>query len=525
MRRFGGASQKRRADASKGFLGGIRDSLGRLTGLDVAQAAGFGTFFAWAFLVLVGPVPVDMLGTSGAVVAVARLCGMGALGLTLVGAMTLAGCAHVNLFGRGAVRIVLCLAMLAAVLSTALVFLSPGGLEPPAVCAIWCAMGLCNSCVVMLWSRLLLRSGHAPVWTRISLSFIIGGLLFVVVSFFRDSAFWAAMAFMPVLSLAVLCAIAPSCGISDDSATCGVAGFSLRDFAASARAGIPAFAVSCHMATGFVCCRLTVVQGDSGLYPMLGLAWAAAGLIVLLDRGGVVNGGSMSFVVAQICASAVLVMGIVFLPSECAVFPGLGLLCIFALGDIFPLSRASESSLADAVDPVLRYWLIRATGALFILVGWLLGLVVHLSPLPVQISLMLSSFALFVLLIVGLFLTSNVEVGGRVAGPMPKPSAAAPEPSVPELPCSNRVSYEGLDAGLWVAVDKFGLTSREVDVVQYLARGRNAQAIADKLCLSPATVKSHMYRIYAKLDVHSQQELIELIEGLDPRPSTGGSKS
>ena len=45
-----------------------------------------------------------------------------------------------------------------------------------------------------------------------------------------------------------------------------------------------------------------------------------------------------------------------------------------------------------------------------------------------------------------------------------------------------------------------------------LARGRNAYHIQDELTLSYNTVKTHVKRIYRKLDVHSQQELIDLVE-------------
>jgi DNA-binding NarL/FixJ family response regulator len=45
-----------------------------------------------------------------------------------------------------------------------------------------------------------------------------------------------------------------------------------------------------------------------------------------------------------------------------------------------------------------------------------------------------------------------------------------------------------------------------------LARGRNARFIQDELFLSNHTVKSHIYSIYRKLNIHTRQELIDLIE-------------
>lgn len=56
------------------------------------------------------------------------------------------------------------------------------------------------------------------------------------------------------------------------------------------------------------------------------------------------------------------------------------------------------------------------------------------------------------------------------------------------------------------------LTPREAEVLALLARGRNAAYIQESLTLSRNTVKSYVARVYSKLDVHSHQELIDLVE-------------
>ena len=48
-----------------------------------------------------------------------------------------------------------------------------------------------------------------------------------------------------------------------------------------------------------------------------------------------------------------------------------------------------------------------------------------------------------------------------------------------------------------------------------LVRGRNAQYIADKFFISNSTAKAHIHNIYQKLDIHSQQELINLVEDVE----------
>ena len=58
----------------------------------------------------------------------------------------------------------------------------------------------------------------------------------------------------------------------------------------------------------------------------------------------------------------------------------------------------------------------------------------------------------------------------------------------------------------------YQLSPRETDILGYLAKGRNAAYIQSKLCISPHTVKSHIYSIYRKVDIHSQQKLMDFVE-------------
>lgn len=54
------------------------------------------------------------------------------------------------------------------------------------------------------------------------------------------------------------------------------------------------------------------------------------------------------------------------------------------------------------------------------------------------------------------------------------------------------------------------LTTRELEILQQLARGVSNDEIAAALVISPATVKTHVRNIYAKLGIHSKRELENL---------------
>lgn len=81
---------------------------------------------------------------------------------------------------------------------------------------------------------------------------------------------------------------------------------------------------------------------------------------------------------------------------------------------------------------------------------------------------------------------------------------AAPAPEAP-----TETSIEERCAELGAAS---GLTERETEIFAILARGRNGQYVMEHYVISRNTVKSHVKHIYAKLNVHSQQELIDLVE-------------
>ena len=64
--------------------------------------------------------------------------------------------------------------------------------------------------------------------------------------------------------------------------------------------------------------------------------------------------------------------------------------------------------------------------------------------------------------------------------------------------------------------ESFGLSAREAEVAELIARGNTVAHIAELLFVSENTVRTHSKRIYVKLGIHKRQELIELVESFDP---------
>ena len=58
---------------------------------------------------------------------------------------------------------------------------------------------------------------------------------------------------------------------------------------------------------------------------------------------------------------------------------------------------------------------------------------------------------------------------------------------------------------------KHGLTKRETEILSLLARGRDVSFICNELYLARNTVKGYTKRIYAKMNIHSKQEAIDMV--------------
>ena len=58
----------------------------------------------------------------------------------------------------------------------------------------------------------------------------------------------------------------------------------------------------------------------------------------------------------------------------------------------------------------------------------------------------------------------------------------------------------------------YGLSEREREVMELLAKGRGVPFTAEQLGLSQNTVKAYAKSLYKKLDVHSREELMDLVE-------------
>lgn len=107
-------------------------------------------------------------------------------------------------------------------------------------------------------------------------------------------------------------------------------------------------------------------------------------------------------------------------------------------------------------------------------------------------------------------------VSGSVAEREPVPSNSSGTED------ANRASLEAMEDAFYrepcrILAEEHGLTPRELDVLRYLAQDKTLGQIAEGLVLSRNTVKMHTKHVYQKLEVHSKQEAITLVNEVRAR--------
>ena len=75
----------------------------------------------------------------------------------------------------------------------------------------------------------------------------------------------------------------------------------------------------------------------------------------------------------------------------------------------------------------------------------------------------------------------------------------------------NGVTKQAVEMGGDPLAVKYGLSYREIEVLELLRKGATAKEVADTLCISENTVKRHAGNIYKKMGVSSKPQLIAMM--------------
>lgn len=212
----------------------------------------------------------------------------------------------------------------------------------------------------------------------------------------------------------------------------------------------------------------------------------------------------------RICSAAVSVFLVIVCITDSEFFVSAALCGVFTLWFVF---RALNGGL------LMQYALLNgfslthflAAGKVYtnfgVVLGWIIALTVALADpfyFPADVPAALLTFCILIVSFSLLPFEREVFVENK------KPTEERPK-ETKEAPAEiAQALFDKCDQTAAI----YGLSPREREVLEYLVRGRNAKHISKALFISENTAKVHINHIYYKMDVHSQQQLIDFVENV-----------
>ena len=103
--------------------------------------------------------------------------------------------------------------------------------------------------------------------------------------------------------------------------------------------------------------------------------------------------------------------------------------------------------------------------------------------------------------------TENIELMRTAAAP---PSRSRATSAPPDNARRDRLAAQGA-----VLKERYFLTDREAEIAQLVTRGFTVKKISETLTISENTVRTHMKKVYEKLDIHTKTELVSIVEAIE----------
>lgn len=382
------------------------------------------------------------------------------------------------------------------------------------------ATGVSTAWLVLLYGRLFAREDAACALWAIGGAYLLSCIVYFLVRAFDPLVAIATTLVLPAASALAL--LLPGSGVKGATEKEGHPSLRINWRAAMLLAVLFFFAFGGEMFRGFA-----VPSGspaDLGHMGDLYMAGGVAGLVVLGAAIAVrVRSSHSDGHPLPGMQSVLVIMALSFL---CTVLFGTSYAMGYAVfGAGFMFCRCVVWAYCAVVSRRVRassftvFGIVQASFALAVVVG---------VPLSQRLSRAVASGAvawdaiavtfLFLIVVVAVLATSksDFEIAwglvpqARSFGKGEGPAAASRDATAhAEGPAAPRSLEELLQ-------DRFALTPRECDVAELLARGRSLPFIQKELHISQGTAQSHLTHIYRKLQVHSRQEFIDVIDGVMP---------
>ena len=301
----------------------------------------------------------------------------------------------------------------------------------------------------------------------------------------------------------------------------------VSEYRKSAPLTVPAtFSVACHgVVYGFMSLMICImgfvpalIVGASGFFgSLLAVVWAYLGSKVEIDTG-----------IVQRISLPIIVAGLLLFPF----FGDVGKIVCGCLVNIALAHSSVVGWYSTSVDNAefqlhpVRFAAHQAPNWVGFLIGAIIAYVITfaLNPPARVFELIMVAFAVFVIVVFSIYGGDESSTKKRLNDLLTSSVAPAigdtvqeDAPSETDAMRANRFRQR-CDR----VVEKYKLTPRETEVFYLLAKGRNAEYISEQLVVSNATVKSHIYHIYRKLGINSQQRLMTIVD--DETSPSGDAK-
>jgi DNA-binding CsgD family transcriptional regulator len=248
---------------------------------------------------------------------------------------------------------------------------------------------------------------------------------------------------------------------------------------------------------------------------ILGAAVAGLGVLLLVSHDRL----QASVAIARQISLLLLAGGLLLLPflaGETTTFAATVILCAYILFD--QIALVQTVNLTRLFD--LNSWLMLGINRAMVYLAFALGLLIGFPLMNAYAGnplfcFYLTSAAVFLLISTAPWLLKSKnswvlvdrEAAETTLAPPTGYSADAAHEQLADIPAFTPWRKRcGAVAAL------YDLSPREVEVFFLVAKGRNAEYIQRTLFISTHTAKTHIANIYRKLEIHSLQELLDMIE-------------
>ncbi|MDO5117722.1 MAG: helix-turn-helix transcriptional regulator [Eggerthellaceae bacterium] len=357
-------------------------------------------------------------------------------------------------------------------------------------------LGLSYSCLVSLWDNILSRERDLLLF---GCAMATGGIIGIAISFFPASIVKIILAFLPVASIILYLITLPNIKMPNESlgriGSKHIENRPLSSFAQIIRVisvgfmlGFTAYCIADDTPWGILI---------AGGYTFAPLCIALAGGLMILDC-------LKSHIYGQSYLSKVALVGMmpcIFAVPFCnwqgkIICGGLILFIMMRHGG-FVLDNTIQGMNRQSLSSFFIVAKCRCIQFVGFIVGWLSSFYImgFINIKNLSILFCFIIIYLWVLQIIFIFQQKEKNVFENYA---------------PKEETKSNYFQQKID----LLATKYGLTSRQKEILAILAKGHGVDFISQELYISKATVKSHTYTIYKKMGVHTREEVMRLVEDL-----------